>query len=112
MTKTDRCESRFDGIGRSQVAPVLGWEVIERKKWLSILPQAVTGWLVLRVVLLQEILEGLFSMGLGLGLPDLVHVALRFGCTLLGISLSTLAVSWAQQHCSRLPAVRASPYMI
>ena len=57
MAKPNRRECRFDGIGRSQVPPELGREVIEGQQLLAILPQAFARFLILGVVFLQEVIE-------------------------------------------------------
>ena len=79
MTKPDRREGGFNRIGRPQVAPVLGWEVVERQQHVAVSFQAVTGRSVLRTVLFQERIKCLVRIRLRFGLPDFVQVALRFG---------------------------------
>jgi len=57
MSEPNRRECRFDRIGRSQVGPVLGREVIEAQQLLAILPQAFARFLILGVVFFQEVIE-------------------------------------------------------
>ena len=57
MAQADRGERAFDGVGRPQVAPVLGGEVVERQQLVAIFLQAFARLGVLRGVLFQEVIE-------------------------------------------------------
>ena len=52
MPQADRREGALDWVGRSQVAPVLGWKVIEPQKGVSILREAGARRFVLGAILL------------------------------------------------------------
>src|SRR5438477_1171967 len=76
-------EGAFDGIGRSQVFPVLGREVVESEQRVSILAQAVGRLRVFQRVALDEDVECQLGGGLGFGHPDLLQRA--FGFRLLAL---------------------------
>jgi hypothetical protein len=50
---TDGCEGAFDRVGRSQVLPVFGGEVVEGEQHVAILDQAFDCLVVLRAVLIS-----------------------------------------------------------
>src|SRR6056297_251576 len=78
MTEANRGEGRFNRVARSEMAPVLGREVVERQQHFSVLLQALTSLRVLGFVLLHEFIECLLCVGLRRRLPDFVEVALGF----------------------------------
>ena len=61
MPQADRGEGALDGVGRPQVPPVLGGEVVEGQEDVPVLREAAACGLVLGTVLLQEVVEGLNS---------------------------------------------------
>ena len=93
MAKPNRRECRFDGIGRSQVPPVLGREVIEGQQLLAILPQTFARFLILGVVFFQEVIECCLGVRFRFRLPDFVDVTFGFRLNALGHSV---------QHVGRL----------
>jgi hypothetical protein len=99
-----RCRRRIrgggalDGVGRAQVTPVLGGEVVEGQEDVPILREAAARRLVLRTVPLQEVVEGLGRHLPGLREPDLMKVALRLCVESLGHLV---------EHVGRLVATRS-----
>ena len=84
------------------MAPVLGGEVIESEQRVAVLRETFAGCRVLGLVLFEELIEGLVRPRLRLGLPCQISCRsdFAFGCTLLGILLSTFAVLCTQHRCS------------
>ena len=80
MSQANRGEDAFDGVGRPQVNPVFGREVIERQQHVAIFLQTLHGLGVLGAISFQEGVEGLISSGAGRHHPDLMQ--LLFGCRL------------------------------
>jgi hypothetical protein len=76
-------EGAFDGIGRPQVFPVFGREVVKGEQRVSILAQAVRRLRVFQRVAFHEGVERQFGGGLGFGHPDLLQRA--FGLRLLAL---------------------------
>ena len=74
MTQADREEGTLEWVGRPQVAPVLGGEVVEGQEDVTVIRVAVACGLVLRVVLFLEVVEGPSRHLHCLGEPDLVKV--------------------------------------
>ena len=73
----DRCEDAFDGIGRTQVIPVLGGEVVERKQCFAILRQAFDRLAVLGAVFLGKDIDRRFGGGPAWRPADLAQVLLH-----------------------------------
>ncbi len=72
-------ERRFDRVGRSQVRPVPGREVVEREQHVAVLSQTLARRRALGVVLHQEVVEGVVRGLASDRLPDVVQVALGPG---------------------------------
>ena len=76
----DRSEGRFNDVGRSNVRPVRGGEVVEREQFVAVASQAGGGLGVLVVVTLGPAVEG--ALGL-LTEPEMFFqdpfAALQFG---------------------------------
>ena len=62
-------EGALDRVGRAQVLPVLGGELVEGQQAIPVLDQVVDGLVVLGAVGLEEEVEGGLGIGLGLGQP-------------------------------------------
>src|ERR1700730_12624828 len=76
-------EGAFDGVGRPQVFPVLGREVVKSEQRVSILAQAVGRLLVFQRVALDEGVERQLGGDLRFGHPYLLQRA--FGFRLLAL---------------------------
>lgn len=72
------CECTLDGIGGSDVFPMLRWEVIERQQHVTILDQLGDSLFVFHAVGFNEKIKGGVGLGLGFRLPDVVQMALGF----------------------------------
>src|SRR5947207_1268672 len=70
---TDGCEGALDRVGRSQVLPVLGGEVVEGEQHVAVLGQAFDRLVVLRVVDFCECIEGGLGVRPGLGHPNVLE---------------------------------------
>ena len=79
----DGCESALDRVGRSQVLPMLGREVVEGEQHIAIPGQAFDRLVVLRAVDFSESIEGGLGVLAGLGHPDILK-------RLVGFALQTL----------------------
>ena len=79
----DRRERAFDDIGRAQMLPVLGRELVEGQQRIAILDQALDSLVVLDAPGFDEGVEGEERVLLGLGHPDLLECA--FGFRLLAL---------------------------
>ena len=78
MPESDRGERRLDRVGRPQMTPVFGREVIEGEKDVAVFTQALASGGVLGFVFLNELIERFLGVSLRLGLPDLMQIRLRF----------------------------------
>jgi hypothetical protein len=74
----DRRKGGFNNVGRAQVFPVFGWEVLEGKQRIAIRGQALDRFVVFDVPGLNESIECGERILLGLGHPDLLQCPLRF----------------------------------
>jgi hypothetical protein len=74
----DSRERAFDDVGRSQMLPVLGGEVVEREQRLTILGQAFDGLVVFDAPGFDEGVERGERIFLGLGHPDFLERPLGF----------------------------------
>jgi hypothetical protein len=68
----DGCEGALDRVGRPQMLPVLGGEVVEGEQHVTILRQAFDRLVVLRAVDFRESIEGGLGIPRGLGHPDVL----------------------------------------
>ena len=80
----DGREGALDRVGRAQVLPVLGGEVVEGEQHVAILRQAFDRLVVLRAVDFHESIEGGLGVLPGLGHPDVLQCPL--GLCLAGSS--------------------------
>ena len=84
MTQAHRGEDAFDGIGRPQVFPVFGREVVEGQEFFAVLGQTFTGLGILRAAGREEQVEGLFGLDAGGCHPDVVNLLLGSWLLTLG----------------------------
>lgn len=84
FTQAHGGERRLDGIGGSQVAPVLGREGEECQQGLSVLGEAVCGLGIFGLVVGEEAVELLASDLLGLGVHDIPKRIFDLGLQTLG----------------------------
>ena len=75
----DGGERALDRVGRAQVLPVLGGEVVEGEQHVAILGQALDRLVVLRAVDFRESIERGLGVLPGLGHPDVLKRPLGFG---------------------------------
>ena len=95
-------ERALDRVGRPQVFPMLGREVVECQQRVAILAQAVGSLLVLERVALDEGVERGSAAALVSAIQISCSARLAFGCWLFGNLASTFAVLCTQQRCSRV----------
>ncbi len=95
-------EGAFNGIGRPQVLPVLGWEFVECQQRVSILSETVGRLLVFQRVAVDEGVEASSGATLVSAIQISCNARLAFGCWLFGSLASTFAVLCTQQRCSRV----------
>src|SRR3990172_2969254 len=72
-------ESRFDGVARTKVGPVLGRKVLKSEQFGPILCQTLARLGVLGTEAGNEMIEGTVRIGLDLGHPDLVQPCFSLG---------------------------------
>jgi hypothetical protein len=75
----DRSERAFDDVGRSQMLPVLGREIVEGEQRLAILDQAFHRLVLFDAPGFDEDVERCERILLGLGHPDFLEHPLGFG---------------------------------
>lgn len=74
MPQPDGGERRLDRIGRPQVFPVLGWEVVKAEQHVTIFFQTSAGGVVLGLILFEEGVESPVGVLASFRHPDLVQV--------------------------------------
>ena len=82
----------FDDVGRSQMLPVLGGEVVEGEQRLTILDQAFDGLVVFDAPGFDEGVERSERIFLGLGHPDFLERPLGF--RVLALRLPAARAVW------------------
>jgi len=69
---SDGGKGAFDWVGRSNVLPMLGWEVIEGQEHVAVFGQFADGFVVFHAVGCDEEVEGRLGIHPGFGLPNIV----------------------------------------
>src|ERR1700720_1266370 len=98
----DRREWAFDGVGRSQMLPVLSREVVEGKQRVAILDQALDSLVVFDAPSSMKASNAARASFLVSAIQISWSARLAFDCWLLGSLFKTLAVLCTQQRWPRV----------
>ena len=88
---SDGGEGAFDWVRRSDMFPMLGWDVIEGQEYVTIFGQFPHGFIVFHAVGCDEEVKSGLGIHVRLSLPYVVQMALCFGLNRLGHRIQNIA---------------------